>query len=71
MTGLAQHKLKLSQLYPGAGDHNLNTCANSDCSNFGQPMANRKERQEKWQAQAAETKRLTRELPKSLRSVPF
>lgn len=54
MTSLAQHNFKLSQLYPSAGDHNLNTCANPDCSNFGQPMTSRRERQEKWHAQRPE-----------------
>jgi hypothetical protein len=38
MADLAKFNFKLSQLYPGAGDHHINTCGNPDCSNFGQPL---------------------------------
>ena len=38
MAGLATFNFKLSQLYPGAGEHRINTCANPDCSNFGQQL---------------------------------
>ena len=48
MTGLAKFNFKLSQLYPGAGDHHLNTCANPDCSNFGQPLTDRATRRTTW-----------------------
>jgi hypothetical protein len=30
MAGLATFNFKLSQLYPGAGEHRINTCANPD-----------------------------------------
>ena len=49
MAGLATFNLKLSQLYPGAGDHHINTCGNPDCSNFGQPMTDRAERRSEWE----------------------
>ncbi|SFU97020.1 hypothetical protein SAMN04488527_1594 [Aliiroseovarius crassostreae] len=49
MTGLAKFNFKLSQLYPGTGEHKLNTCGNPDCSNFGQPMTERAERKDYWQ----------------------
>src|SRR6056297_1405598 len=39
MASLATFNFKLSQLYPGAGKYHLNTCANPDCSNFGQPLS--------------------------------
>ncbi len=48
MAGLATFNFKLSQLYPGTGEHHLNTCGNPDCSNFGQPMTDRAFRREKW-----------------------
>lgn len=35
MANLAKFNFKLSQLYPGAGNHHINTCRNPDCSNFG------------------------------------
>ena len=35
MTSLATFNFKISQLYPGAGEHKLNTCGNPDCTNFG------------------------------------
>lgn len=38
MASLATCNFKLSQLYPGAGEYHLNTCANPDCSNFGQTL---------------------------------
>lgn len=41
MAGLATLNFKLSQLYPGAGEHRINTCANPDCSNFGQALTDR------------------------------
>lgn len=49
MSGLATFNFKLSQIYPGAGDHHLNTCANPDCSNFGQPLTDRTARTTEWQ----------------------
>lgn len=48
MAGLATFNFKLSQLYPGAGEHRINTCGNPDCSNFGQPMTVRAERKAVW-----------------------
>ncbi|MDG1083325.1 MAG: hypothetical protein P8P35_04300 [Planktotalea sp.] len=50
MTGLAKFNFKLPQLYPGAGEHKINTCGNPDCSNFGQPMTTRVQRREQWQS---------------------
>ncbi|MFU8863393.1 MAG: hypothetical protein ACNA7O_05725 [Rhodobacterales bacterium] len=48
MADLATFNFKLSQLYPGAGEHHLNTCANPDCSNFGQPLTSRAGRRADW-----------------------
>lgn len=48
MAGLATFNFKLSQLYPGAGEHLINTCANPDCSNFGQQLTDRATRISKW-----------------------
>ena len=44
MADLATFNFKLSQLYPGAGEHHLNTCANPHCSNFGQALTSRARR---------------------------
>lgn len=49
MAGLATFNFKLSQLYPGAGGYHLNTCANPDCSNFGQPLTDAAERRKTWE----------------------
>lgn len=35
---LATFNFKLSQFYPGTGEHRINTCVNPDCSNFRQPL---------------------------------
>lgn len=48
MAGLATFNFKLSQIYPGMGDHHLNSCGNPDCSNFGQPMTARAARRDRW-----------------------
>lgn len=48
MAGLATFNFKLSQLYPGAGQHRINTCGNPDCSNFGQPLTDRATRKSVW-----------------------
>ena len=48
MTNLAKFNFKLSQLYPGAGKHLINTCGNPDCSNFGQPLTGRADRKFFW-----------------------
>lgn len=48
MAGLATFNFKLSQLYPGAGDHCINTCGNPNCSNFGQPLIDRAARKAMW-----------------------
>lgn len=48
MAGLATFNFKLSQLYPGAGEHRINTCANPDCSNFGQALTDRATRKSIW-----------------------
>lgn len=48
MTGLAKISFKPSQLYSGAGDHHLNTAANQDCSNCGQPLTGRATRGTTW-----------------------
>lgn len=50
MAGLATFNFKLSQLYPGSGEHKLNTCGNPDCSNFGHPMTARAARRELWRS---------------------
>ncbi|MFW8637493.1 hypothetical protein [Cribrihabitans pelagius] len=50
MAGLATFNFKLSQLYPGSGEHKLNTCGNPDCSNFGHPMTERAARRELWRS---------------------
>lgn len=49
MAGLATFNFKLSQLYPSAGGYHLNTCANPDCSNFGQPLTDAAERRKTWE----------------------
>ncbi|CUH38280.1 hypothetical protein JSE7799_01387 [Jannaschia seosinensis] len=49
MTSLATLNFKLSQLYPGAGEHCINTCANPDCSNFGHPLTGRATRKSIWE----------------------
>lgn len=49
MASLATFNFKLSQLYPGAGKHHLNTCANPDCWNFGQPLTDAAERRSTWE----------------------
>jgi len=35
MTSLATSNFKISQLYPGAGEHKLNTCGKPNCVSFG------------------------------------
>ncbi len=49
MADLATFNFKLSQFYPGTGEHHLNTCANPDCSNFGQPLTARASRKAHWE----------------------
>lgn len=49
MASLATFNFKLSQLYPGAGKYHLNTCANPDCSNFGQPLSDSGVRRKAWE----------------------
>ena len=49
MAGLATFNFKLSQLYPSAGGYHLNTCANPDCSNFGQPLTDAAGRRKTWE----------------------
>ena len=49
MASLATFNFKLSQLYPGAGKYHLNTCANPDCSNFGQPLSDSAVRRNAWE----------------------
>ncbi len=48
MASLATFNFKLSQLYPGTGEHRINTCGNPDCSNFGQPLTDRRTRKSTW-----------------------
>lgn len=48
MAGLAKFNFKLSQLYPGAGEHHINTCGNPDCSNFGHSLTERATRKSTW-----------------------
>ncbi|MGR3499804.1 MAG: hypothetical protein ACU0E9_13055 [Limimaricola soesokkakensis] len=48
---MATFNFKLSQLYPGSGEHRINTCANPDCLNFGVALTGRDERVEAWKAQ--------------------
>lgn len=51
MASLATFNFKLSQLYPGAGEHRINTCGNPDCSNFGQQLTHRAGRKSCWKKQ--------------------
>ena len=48
MTGLAKFNFKLAQLYPGSGDHRINTCGNPDCLNFGVEPSGAAERRSYW-----------------------
>ena len=48
MTDLATFNFKLPQLYPGAGEHRLNTCGNPDCLNFGVEPTDRTLRRSEW-----------------------
>ncbi|MCA1776724.1 MAG: hypothetical protein LC676_14280 [Loktanella sp.] len=35
---MAKFNFKISQIYPGAGEHKLNTCGNPDCVSFGKTL---------------------------------
>lgn len=48
MTGLAKFNFKLAQLYPGSGEHRINTCGNPDCLNFGAEPSTKGDRRAHW-----------------------
>lgn len=48
MKSLANFNFKLSHLYPGTGEHHLNTCGNPDCLNFGVAPSERATRRAEW-----------------------
>lgn len=48
MAGSAKFDFRITQLYPGSGAHELDTCANLDCSSFGAPLTTASERRADW-----------------------
>ncbi|WP_143535467.1 hypothetical protein [Roseisalinus antarcticus] len=54
MTGLAKFNFKLTQRYPGSGDHRIISCGNPDCLNVGVEPSTADERRSHWSAHRPE-----------------